>query len=165
MDILVKSNNKLYFNNKEYDCTLGRSGIAEKTSEGDGITPLGKFKLLNLFYRADKIKEPKTDLSTITTKENMGWCDDPNHKKYNQLVEIPFETSHEKMYRDDDLYNLVIETNYNYDPIIKNKGSAIFIHVKNKENKPTEGCIGLRQEDLLEILKTLTKESKIIIEE
>ncbi len=165
MDILVKSNKKLSFNGKEYDCILGRSGIADKISEGDGITPIGKYPLRNVYYRPDKIQKPKSKLNIIEINENMGWCDDPEHPDYNKLIQLPFDKSHEKMFRDDDLYNLVIEIGYNDKPAIKNLGSAIFIHVKNPKLTPTEGCVALDVNDLIELLKVIDINTKIIIEE
>jgi L,D-peptidoglycan transpeptidase YkuD (ErfK/YbiS/YcfS/YnhG family) len=93
----------------------------------------------------------------------MGWCDDPNSKKYNQLIKLPSKYTHEKLYRQDNLYDLVIVLNYNMIPIIKNKGSAIFIHVAKKNYKKTAGCIALKKKHLVKLIKNIKNKTKIII--
>jgi L,D-peptidoglycan transpeptidase YkuD (ErfK/YbiS/YcfS/YnhG family) len=93
----------------------------------------------------------------------MGWCDDPKSKEYNKLIKIPSQYNHEKLYRKDNIYDLVLVLNYNMQPIIKNKGSAIFIHVAKKNYKPTKGCISLKKQDLTKILSLLTKKTKVLI--
>jgi L,D-peptidoglycan transpeptidase YkuD (ErfK/YbiS/YcfS/YnhG family) len=93
----------------------------------------------------------------------MGWCDDPTSKKYNQLIKLPTKYHHEKLYRSDKLYDIVIILNYNMNPIVKGKGSAIFLHLsKNLKNK-TSGCVGLRKKDMLELIKIIKKSTKVII--
>ena len=93
----------------------------------------------------------------------MGWCDDPNSKKYNQLIKLPSKYTHEKLYRQDNLYDLVIVLNYNMIPIIKNKGSAIFIHVAKENYKKTAGCIALKKKHLVKLIKNIKNKTKIII--
>jgi L,D-peptidoglycan transpeptidase YkuD (ErfK/YbiS/YcfS/YnhG family) len=93
----------------------------------------------------------------------MGWCDDPKSYFYNRLVKIPNKFSYEKLYRKDSLYNIIIVLDYNLNPIIKNKGSAIFIHVANKNYKSTQGCIALKQNDLLKLIELIKNNQKIII--
>jgi hypothetical protein len=93
----------------------------------------------------------------------MGWCDDPNSKKYNQLIKLPTKYRHEKLYRNDKLYDIILVLDYNMDPIVKGKGSAIFLHLsKNLKNK-TSGCVGLRKKDMLELIKKIKKNTKIVI--
>ena len=94
----------------------------------------------------------------------MGWCDDPKSKQYNKLIKLPNKYKHEKLYRKDNIYDLVIVLNYNLKPIIKNKGSAIFIHISRKDYQPTKGCIGLAKKNLLELIQSIKKEEKIKIE-
>jgi L,D-peptidoglycan transpeptidase YkuD (ErfK/YbiS/YcfS/YnhG family) len=93
----------------------------------------------------------------------MGWCDDPKSKNYNQLINLPFQYRCEKLYRTDNIYDLILVLNYNLNPIIKNKGSAIFIHISRKDYKPTRGCIGLTKKNLLELVQSIKKEEKIKI--
>jgi L,D-peptidoglycan transpeptidase YkuD (ErfK/YbiS/YcfS/YnhG family) len=93
----------------------------------------------------------------------MGWCDDPKSTKYNKLIKLPSKCSHEKLYRKDNLYDLILVLNFNINPIVKNKGSAIFIHVARKKYKPTKGCIGLKKKNLIKIISLIPKDIKIKI--
>ena len=94
----------------------------------------------------------------------MAWCDDPSSKKYNKLVILPFKFSHEKLYRKENVYDIILVLNYNTSPIKKNKGSAIFIHVSKKNFKKTEGCVAIQKRDLLKIVKEIKKNTKVMIE-
>ena len=162
--IIVKKNGSLKYKNFKFRCSLGKAGIKKKEREGDNITPRGTFRLLNVFYRPDKIKKIKTKLNKIKIKKNFGWCDDPNSKFYNKLVRLPFIENYEKLYRRDNIYDLLIVLNYNTDPIIKNKGSAIFIHIAKKKFSNTAGCIALKKIDLLILLANIKKNTKIKIQ-
>jgi L,D-peptidoglycan transpeptidase YkuD (ErfK/YbiS/YcfS/YnhG family) len=162
--IIVKKNGSLKYKNFKFRCSLGKAGIKKKIREGDNITPKGTFKLLNVFYRPDKIKKIKTKLNKIKIKKNFGWCDDPKSKFYNKLVRLPFIENYEKLYRRDSIYDLLIVLNYNTDPIIKNKGSAIFIHIAKKKFSNTAGCIALTKKDLLILLANIKKNTKIKIQ-
>ena len=93
----------------------------------------------------------------------MGWCDDPKSKKYNQPIKLPTKYNHEILYRRDHIYDLILVLNYNMRPVIKNKGSAIFIHVAKKKYKPTKGCIGLKKNNLIKIISLIPKDIKIKI--
>ncbi len=85
----------------------------------------------------------------------MGWCDDSKSEKYNQLINLPFNYSHEKLYRRENIYDIILVLNYNMNPIKKNKGSAIFIHIAKKNYKKTEGCVAIKKVELLRLLKFL----------
>jgi L,D-peptidoglycan transpeptidase YkuD (ErfK/YbiS/YcfS/YnhG family) len=161
--IIVKESGHLTFKNLKFRCALGKAGIGKKIREGDSITPKGIFKLVKVFYRADKIKNLKTPLKKIRIKKNMGWCDDSKSKFYNKLIRLPSNFGYEKLYRSDRLYDLVVVLNYNLNPTIKNKGSAIFIHVAKKTFKKTEGCIALNKENLINLLSVIRKNTKIKI--
>jgi len=161
--IIVKKSGYLKYKNLKYRCALGKAGVNKKIKEGDGITPRGIFKITKIYYRVDKIKSVKTKLKKIKITKNMGWCDDPNSRFYNQQVKLPSKFSHEKLYRNDDLYDLVAVLNYNTNPIIKNKGSAIFLHIAKNSYKKTEGCIALKKEHLINILMKIKKNTKIKI--
>ena len=163
MHILI--NNK-YLTYKEYKvkCALGKRGIGSKKQEGDLITPRGQYKIQYVLYRKDRIKKISTKFKKKIINKNMGWCNDPKSIKYNSLVKLPFSYSHEKLYKRENTYDIVLVLNYNMRPIIKNKGSAIFIHVAKKNYKKTEGCIAIKKIDLLKILKNLSLNSKVIIE-
>ena len=93
----------------------------------------------------------------------MGWCDDPKSNFYNQQIKLPSKFGHEKLYRNDRIYDLLVVLNYNTKPIRKNKGSAIFIHIAQKNYKPTAGCIALKKIDLIKLLQMINKNTKINI--
>jgi len=95
----------------------------------------------------------------------MGWCDDPLSKDYNKLIKIPSEYSYEKLYKKDNVYDIILVLNYNMNPVVKNKGSAIFIHVTKANYKKTEGCVAIKKVHLLKIIKELKKNIKIKIED
>jgi L,D-peptidoglycan transpeptidase YkuD (ErfK/YbiS/YcfS/YnhG family) len=155
--IIINKYGLLKYKNLKFKCALGKAGIGEKKKEGDFITPKGKYKITKVYYRADRIKKIKTNFRLYQIKKNMGWCDDPLSKNYNKLIKLPSKFGHEKLYRKDKLYDLILVLNYNFKPIIKNKGSAIFIHIANKNYKKTMGCIGLKKKDLIFILNDIKK--------
>ena len=155
--IIINKYGLLKYKNLKFRCALGKAGIGEKKKEGDFITPKGKYKIIKVYYRADRIKKIKTNFRLYQIKKNMGWCDDPLSKNYNKLIKLPSKFGHEKLYRKDKLYDLILILNYNFKPIIKNKGSAIFIHIANKNYKKTMGCIGLKKKDLIFILNDIKK--------
>ncbi|MFN4225159.1 MAG: L,D-transpeptidase [Hyphomonas sp.] len=138
-------------------CALGRSGVipAREKREGDGATPAGTWPVRRVFYRPDRGAAPQTGLPVIALRPQDGWCDDPRECLYNRLVPLPRAGSHEKMWREDRLYDLVAELGYNDDPVEPGKGSAIFLHISRAGYLPTEGCVALAEADLREVLKRL----------
>ena len=162
MHILI---NKKYltFNNYKVKCAVGKRGIGFKRKEGDFITPRGNYKIKYILYRKDRIKKLKTKIKKIVIKKNMGWCDDPQSKKYNKLIKLPSTYSFEKLYRKENIYDIILVLNYNMDPIIKNKGSAIFIHISKRNYKKTEGCVAVKKFDLLKVLGELNNKTKVKI--
>ena len=160
-----KTNNKniayLFFKNKKISCTVGKNGIGVKNKEGDFITPKGIYKALNVFYRTDKFNKIKSGIPVYEIKKKYKWCTDPRNRNYNSLIIRKVNCIYEKLYRDDDVYDLVIVLNYNFNKK-KYKGSAIFIHCKSKK-KFTEGCIGVDKERLKQIIKSLTPLTRFII--
>jgi L,D-peptidoglycan transpeptidase YkuD (ErfK/YbiS/YcfS/YnhG family) len=130
--------------------------------EGDKKTPKGIFSIGNLYYRKDRISKFETKLKTIQIKKRMGWCDDINNKYYNKPIKIKKNIKHEKLFRKDHKYDLLIPINYNTKPIIKNKGSAIFIHL-TKNYKKTAGCVAISKKDFLILLKLINSKTKIKI--
>lgn len=155
----------LEVNGKTYPCTLGRSGVCEPSEkkEGDGKTPLGTYPLRQLIYRADRNAKPATDLSVEILTPETGWCEDPAHADYNKKITLPHASVNDRMTREDSLYDYVVVIGYNDDPVVPGKGSAIFMHLARPEFTPTQGCVGLRPEDLLEVLKCCSPSSKIVI--
>ena len=162
MHILIKKK-KLIFNHYRIKCTVGKRGIGIKKKEGDFVTPIGLFKIKYILYRKDRVKNLKTLLKKIPITKKIGWCDDPKSKKYNQLVKISNKYSFEKLYKVDNVYDIIIVLNYNMNPIRKNKGSAIFIHIAKKDYKSTEGCVAIRKIDLLKVIKDLKKNTRVKI--
>ena len=160
MTVRIK-NNYLTTNNKQYRCSIGHNGFSNNKKEGDGCTPFGIFNITKLYYRADKIKLLTTNFQPKKILPTYGWCDDPEHIKYNKKIEFPFSSSAENLFRNDDLYDIVCVINYNCDPIIAGKGSAIFIHVAHQDYSTTEGCVALSKDDLKEILLTINANTKI----
>ena len=149
--------NKKYLTFKDYKakCALGKRGIGHKRKEGDLITPKGKYKIKFILYRKDRIKRIQSRIKKIVIRKNFGWCDDPKSKNYNKLVKIPSDHNYEDLYRKDYIYDIILVLNYNMNPIIKNKGSAIFIHVAKRNYEKTKGCIALKKNDLLNVIKKL----------
>ncbi len=163
MHILI-NNKYLTYNNYKVKCAIGKKGIDFKSKEGDLITPKGIYKIKFILYRKDRIKNIQTKLRKIQIKKNMGWCDDPKSKKYNKLIYSPINYSYEKLYKRENIYDIILVLNYNMNPIKKNKGSAIFIHVAKKNYKKTEGCVAIKKNHLLNIIKNIKAKTKIKIE-
>ena len=161
--IIVKKTGYIKYKNFKFRCALGKNGIKKKIKEGDNITPKGTFKIKTVYYRKDKVKKILTSIKIEKIKKNMGWCDDPRSATYNKLINLPNKYSYERLYRKDNIYDLIIVLNYNMSPVIKNKGSAIFIHVANNNYNPTRGCVALSKIDLLKILNNINKRTKIKI--
>jgi len=161
--IIVKKTGRLHYKNLKFRCALGKAGIKRKRKEGDNITPKGTFKITKIYYRPDKIKNIKTSLRKIKIKKNMGWCDDARSKNYNKQIKLPSKFSHEKLYRKDSVYDLFLVLDYNTNPVIKNKGSAIFLHITKGSYKKTKGCIALKKGDLIQLVSKIRKNTKIKI--
>ena len=162
MIIKLKNKDTLIYDDFQFKCSIGKNGLKKNKFEGDNCTPVGTFTLGPIYYRNDRIAKPDTRLRTIQIQKQMGWCDDPNNINYNKEIKLNKKTKAEKLYRKDKIYDIIIVINYNTRRIIKNKGSAIFIHVTNNY-KPTRGCIALSLSDLEILLKVIKKNSKIKI--
>ena len=163
MDIVVTPDHILRFGTERFECALGKGGIRMDKREGDGATPTGTFRLRRLYYRPDKGSLPETQLPSRAIGATDGWCDAPDHPLYNRLVTLPFDASHERMWRDDGLYDVVVEIGHNDAPARNGLGSAVFIHVATAGYGPTEGCIALAKPDLLRLLPRWTNNTKIEI--
>ena len=160
---IVINKKYLTYENYKVKCALGKRGIANKRKEGDFVTPRGKYKIKYILYRKDRIKKIDSKIKKIAIKKNMGWCNDSKSKNYNKLIKIPSVYNFEKLFKSNNTYDILIVLNYNMNPTIKNKGSAIFIHVAKKNYKKTEGCIALKKNDLLKIIKKLKKNTLVKI--
>ncbi|MEM6901160.1 MAG: L,D-transpeptidase family protein [Pseudomonadota bacterium] len=165
--LIVRNDNTLEDGTFSYSCTSGKGGrrpAGEKT-EGDGASPIGSWALKRVFFRPDRIARPETALPVSPLSQDDGWCDDPEDPAYNRPVKLPFAASHEKMWRDDNAYDLVVELAHNDDPPVPGRGSAIFLHVMHDDRRATEGCIALERDDLLQILSRADTETCLVIEE
>ena len=162
MNIKIKKHLLLY---KDYKlkCAIGKSGITSAKKEGDLATPKGTFELGTFYYRKDNNKPLKCKIKKKIIKKKMGWCNDSRSKKYNKEISFPFKYGAEKLYRKDKIYDLFINIKYNFCPIIREKGSAIFLHITDSKYKPTKGCIAISQIDFLKILPLINNKTKISI--
>ena len=161
--MLIKLINKdtLIIDDFKLKCCIGKKGIKIKKIEGDKSTPKGIFSLGNVYYRSDRVIKPKTKLKIVSIKKNMVWCNDPKSKYYNSQVKVNKKYKYEKLFRKDYKYNYILVVNYNPKKI-PNKGSAIFVHL-TKNNKPTVGCIALKEKDFLILLRLINKKTRIKI--
>ncbi len=162
MIIYLKNKDTLIVEEFKLKCCIGKKGITKNKFEGDFCTPSGKFKIGTLYWRKDRVKLPKTKLFCKKIKKNMGWCNDSRSKYYNKEIKINKKIKYEKLYRSDHKYDYFILIKYNYKKTIKNKGSAIFIHL-TKNYRPTAGCIALKKKDFLILAKLVNQNTKIVI--
>lgn len=153
----------LFIGANRYDCTLGRTGVTLDKVEGDGKTPIGTYPFRQLIYRADRMAQPETGLPVEILTPDTGWCEDVAHADYNTKVVLPHPAVCDHMTREDNLYDMTVVIGYNDAPVAAGKGSAIFMHLARPEWTPTAGCVGLRPDDLLAVLKLLTPDSHITI--
>jgi len=162
MLLRLKKKQYLIVDEFKFKCSIGKNGLKSEKKEGDNCTPIGIFKIGKVYYRSDRIKKPETVLKTKKITKNMGWCDDPYNKKYNKEIVLDKKNKGEKLYRRDNIYDVLIVIEYNMNKTKPFKGSAIFIHL-TKNYGPTKGCIALKKNDLLILLKIINKKSKIKI--
>lgn len=162
MQLILKNKDTLLLGEFKFKCVIGKKGSTSNKIEGDKKTPKGVYTLGPLFYRKDKFENPDTKIRKISIKKIMGWCDDVNSKNYNKLIKINKKIKHEKLFRKNLIYDLLIPINYNTKKPVRKKGSAIFIHL-TKNYEKTLGCIALKENDLLTILKLINKKTKIKI--
>jgi len=154
-DATTPQRGTLTYAGRTVPCVLGRSGIAKHKVEGDGATPVGTFPLRRVLYRADKHTSPRTVLPISAIARDDGWCDDPADANYNRPITLPYDASAETMWRDDDLYDVVVVIGHNDDPVVTKAGSAIFMHVAPAAGAPTAGCVALARDDLMWLLTAL----------
>lgn len=140
-----------------FEAAIGRGGISASKREGDGATPLARMRLIEGFYRADRVARPVTALPMRALRTDMGWCDAPFHARYNRLVRLPFEASHETMMREDGLYDMVLVMDWNLESRRARAGSAIFLHLIRPDHQPTEGCIALKPADMKRLLRVVDR--------
>jgi L,D-peptidoglycan transpeptidase YkuD (ErfK/YbiS/YcfS/YnhG family) len=143
-------------------CALGRSGISFQKREGDGATPAGRWNFGTLFWRPDRRRRPLTALPARPLRPGMGWCDQPDDRNYNRPVPAPYPESHEEMWRDDRLYDVVVTLSHNRLPRVRGHGSAVFFHLASGSFEPTAGCVAVRARDAARILHYLGPKTVIV---
>lgn len=161
--IVISSQGTALFHEKEYRCALGRGGVKEGKHEGDGATPVGEFPIREVYFRSDRGERPDSPFLTNEITPHDGWSDDVSDKLYNSHVTLPHKGSHETLWREDHIYDIIIVLGYNDEPSVAGKGSAIFMHIARPALTPTDGCIAFSEEDLREILSQCTIETKVRI--
>jgi L,D-peptidoglycan transpeptidase YkuD (ErfK/YbiS/YcfS/YnhG family) len=154
----------LAWGEREVACTLGRGGTRADKREGDGATPIGRFAFRRLLWRPDRFAAaPRTRLPARALTPEDGWCDWPEDPNYNLQIRLPYPARHERLWRDDALYDLIVVIGHNDDPVVPHAGSAVFMHIARDDGGPTDGCIGLARGDLLELLAAVDVASALTI--
>jgi L,D-peptidoglycan transpeptidase YkuD (ErfK/YbiS/YcfS/YnhG family) len=158
---LVLSPQGLWFQNTRLPCTIGRGGIRADKREGDGATPVGTHRLIGMLYRPDRMARPADWALPIRPRD--GWSDDPADEDYNLMITRPHPFGHERLWRADPLYDLVILTDWNWPQARKGAGSAIFLHRWRAPGKPTEGCVALAPDVLRWLAPRIRFSTRLVI--
>ena len=169
MDLIVRRQNaewRARAGTRVWRCAVGKAGTRPEADkrEGDGATPLGRYALRRLVYRPDRVSPPRTRLPVAPLSPEDGWCDAPGDPAYNRPVRLPHPTSHERLWRADEIYDVIVILGHNDDPPVAGMGSAIFLHVARADYGPTEGCVALALPDLLDFLKDADTRCRACIE-
>jgi L,D-peptidoglycan transpeptidase YkuD (ErfK/YbiS/YcfS/YnhG family) len=143
---------------------LGRTGIRANKLEGDGATPRGRFRLLRLWWRADRHPRPRTFLPVRRITPDLAWCEDPGDRRYNRPFLRSANEPGDRLWRDDHLYDFIIEIDHNARPRIAGRGSAVFLHLARDNFGPTAGCVSMTKSAMLHLLRRLGPETRIVIE-
>jgi L,D-peptidoglycan transpeptidase YkuD (ErfK/YbiS/YcfS/YnhG family) len=163
IDLMTVSDGFLSWPRGRVRAALGKSGLSAAKREGDGATPIGNFPLRCLWYRPDRLSRPTTALPIFEITGDSGWSDDPADPRYNQAVTLPHAAGHERLWRDDGLYDLIVPLGYNDDPPVAGLGSAIFLHCARPDFGPTEGCVAIERQALLTLLADFGPTTRIRI--
>jgi L,D-peptidoglycan transpeptidase YkuD (ErfK/YbiS/YcfS/YnhG family) len=142
---------------------IGKGGLAVDKREGDGATPIGTFALRELWHRTDRVGIPASGLQRHEISQSAGWSDDPSDPAYNRPVRLPHQFRHERLWREDGLYDLVVPLGYNDDPPVPGLGSAIFLHCAHPDYGSTEGCVAIARDDLVRLLSECGPATLIVI--
>ncbi|GGJ34844.1 L,D-transpeptidase family protein [Neoroseomonas lacus] len=148
----VTADGLLRFQGQTLRCALGQGGIRANKQEGDGATPTGLLPIRRILWRADRGARPVTSLPAEPIAPNDGWCDDPTHRDYNTHIRLPHEARHETLWREDAVYDVIGVLGWNDAPVVRGRGSAIFLHLARPGLAPTEGCVALPEADLRRLL-------------
>ncbi len=154
MELVVGADGHASWGTRTLRSALGAAGIRADKREGDGATPAGVFPFRRLLYRPDRLTRPPTGLPVGRIDPDDGWCDDPADPLYNRAVRLPYPGRHERLWRDDAIYDMIVVLGHNDDPVVPGLGSAVFLHLARPDFGPTRGCVALAREDLLAVLAT-----------
>ncbi len=152
MEAIVYPDGRLTWQGQTYQCAVGKGGVRIDKQEGDGATPAGFLPIRRVFYRADRVPPPRCPMPIEPIAVTDGWCDDPSHRDYNRFVHLPHDARHEELWRPDGVYDVVCVLGWNDSPVLKGRGSAIFLHIARPDFARTEGCVALRLIDLARLL-------------
>jgi L,D-peptidoglycan transpeptidase YkuD (ErfK/YbiS/YcfS/YnhG family) len=152
MEAIVHPDGRLIWRGQTLRCAVGAAGVRIDKAEGDGATPAGLLPLRRVFYRADRVATPRCTVPVEPIAATDGWCDDPTHRDYNRYVRLPHDARHEELWRSDAVYDVVGVLGWNDAPVVRGRGSAIFLHVARPDLAPTEGCVALTLPDLTLLL-------------
>lgn len=151
-EALVHPDGRFEFAGRVQRAALGAAGVRVHKQEGDQATPVGVLGLRRVLYRADRVGLIHAAVPREPVAENDGWCDDPYDAAYNTKIRLPHEARHERLWRDDGLYDVIGVLGWNDRPVVRHAGSAIFLHVARRDLGPTEGCVALPLDELLAVL-------------
>ncbi len=150
---VVFPDGRLVFAGRVLRVALGRGGVRLHKEEGDGATPAGLLPLRRVLFRADRVKPPRCAVPREPLAPEDGWCDAADDIAYNRQVTLPYSGRHEELWRRDGLYDVIGVLGWNDAPVRRGEGSAIFLHVARPDFAPTEGCVALALQDLMELLR------------
>jgi L,D-peptidoglycan transpeptidase YkuD (ErfK/YbiS/YcfS/YnhG family) len=156
---------RLYWPSGNSRAAVGTAGVRPDKKEGDGATPAGTFLLPFGMYRRDRIEIPPTDFPMTPLNQSHAWVNEPSDPHYNQLVELPYSSRTERLWRNDGIYDLLAVVGYNMNPTQPGSGSAIFLHIARPSFSPTEGCISVKRSILLQLITMLGADSTLTIKE
>jgi L,D-peptidoglycan transpeptidase YkuD (ErfK/YbiS/YcfS/YnhG family) len=154
----------LFAGAKTLRVALGRTGIKADKREGDGGTPAGRFHPVRLWWRADRLPRPRTLLPTRRIAPGDAWCENPADRRYNRAFRRSANEPGDRLRRNDDLYDIIVEIDHNTRPRVAGRGSAVFLHVARPGYAPTAGCAALKRNDLLTLVSKLSPKTRIIIQ-
>lgn len=154
---------RLSFGAISLPCRIGRSGITHLKREGDGATPAAVMRPVRGFWRADKRLPPASGVPMRPIRKGDGWCEVPGDRNYNRLVKKPYAASHEEMMREDHLYDIVLELDWNHCPRRQGRGSAIFFHLTRAEQGPTAGCIAVDRRHVDFLMARLSRHTRFVV--
>lgn len=163
MDLEVDAAGTARWGARTMRCALGRGGVVRNKVEGDGGTPSGGFLMRRILFRADRLARPTSELPIAALDPSDGWCDDPLDSLYNRAVRLPYRGRHERLWRDDEIYDLIVVLGHNDDPVVPRGGSAVFLHIARPDFAATEGCVAISREDLSSVVAATSMGDRVVV--